>query len=100
MSGQGIIGKRMALSDQVKIRLTGLEENLDLSTFAVDADDLLRSKLHVGANKGNPVFFVVSVANTDDPRRDLLIPAGQYIDRKQIFIYCGLCVSCKCRKSS
>ena len=75
----------MALTDQVQIRLAGLEENLDLPAFAIDADDFFRSQAHVGADKSNPVLFVAPVADTDDPRRDLLIPAGQYIDREQIF---------------
>jgi len=40
MGGKSVIGKAVALSDQVQIRFAGLEENFDLPPFAINANDL------------------------------------------------------------
>ena len=76
----------MAFRNQLQIRLAGLEENLDVPAFAVYAQDLLRFQADVCADEGNPIFGMITVADTDDPRRDgVSFPVCQcHIDGQQI----------------
>ena len=83
MSCQSIICEAVAFADQVEIRLACLEKHLDLPTFSIDPDDLFLGQFRVCTDKGDPVFPVLFVADTDDLRRKLLL-ANLDIYRTQV----------------
>lgn len=55
MCCQCIIRQTVALTDQVQIRLAGLEEHLDLPAFSINPNDLFFGKIRIGADKCDPV---------------------------------------------
>ena len=69
MSVQRIIGQAVALRAQVQHGLAGFEEHFDVPTLAVDAQNLLRLDPGICADKGDPVFPFVPVADANDPGR-------------------------------
>ena len=85
MSSQGIIRQTMAFRHQLKIGFAGLEKDLDLPAFSINPDDFFFGKIRIGTDKGDPVLFILLVADTDNLCRDLLFFSDQDIYRKQIF---------------
>ena len=74
----------MTFRNQLKVRLAGLEEHLDLPALSVNPDDLLLGKIRVRADKSNPVFLILLVPHADDLCRDLLVLSDLNVYRKQI----------------
>ena len=85
MGCQCIIRKAMAFRNQLKKGLAGLKEDFDLPAFSINPDDLFFGKIRIGTDKGDPVLFILLVADTDDLCRNLLFFSDQDIYRKQIF---------------
>ncbi len=75
----------VALTNQIQIRLAGFEENLDLPPLSIDSDDIFLRKIRIGADKGNPVFLVLLVSDTNDFGWNLPCFADEDIDGKKIF---------------
>ena len=74
----------MALRDQIKIYLAGLEKYLYLPSFFIDPDDLIFGQIRVCADKSDPILPVLLVADTDDLCRNLLIFPDHDIHREKI----------------
>ena len=55
----------MAFSAKLQETLAGLEEDLDVPSFAVNSDDLIFIDRHVRANKSDPVFAVGAISYAD-----------------------------------
>lgn len=64
MSSQGIIGQAVAFRDQLKIGLTGLEEDLNLPSFVINPNALFLREFRIRADKGDPVFLILRIADT------------------------------------
>ena len=75
----------MTFADQIQIRFTGLEKDLNLPAFSIDPNDFFFGKLRICADEGNPVLLVVSVADTDDPGWNLILFPDHHIHGKKIF---------------
>ena len=75
----------MALTDQVQIRLAGLEEHLDLPAFSINPNDLFFGKIRISADKCDPVLLVPIITNADDLSWYFLILTDHNIYGKQIF---------------
>jgi hypothetical protein len=75
----------VTFADKLKVRLTGFKEYLDLPSLAVNTNDFFLCKRYVGADKGDPILFILLIPNANNPCRDLLILADHDIYRKQIF---------------
>ena len=74
----------MTFCDQLKVRLTGLEEHFDLPALPVDPNDLFFRKIRSCTDERNPVFLVLFVAYTYDLCRDLMILPNHDVYRKKI----------------
>ena len=55
----------MVFSAKLQETLAGLEEDLDVLSFAVNSDDLIFIDRHVRANKSVPVFAVGAISYAD-----------------------------------
>ena len=55
----------MVFSTELQETLAGLEEDLDVPSFAVNSDDLIFIDRHVRANKSDPVFAVGTISYAD-----------------------------------
>ena len=55
----------MVFSAKLQETLAGLEEDLDVPSFAVNSDDLIFIDRHVRANKSDPVFAVGTISYAD-----------------------------------
>ncbi|GHN57663.1 hypothetical protein ME804_17030 [Lactobacillus delbrueckii] len=55
----------MVFSTELQETLAGLEEDLDVPSFAVNSDDLIFIDRHVLANKSDPVFAVGTISYAD-----------------------------------
>ena len=55
----------MVFSAKLQETLAGLEEDLDVPSFAVNSDDLIFIDCHVRANKSDPVFAVGTISYAD-----------------------------------
>ena len=55
----------MVFSAKLQETLAGLEEDLDVPSFAVNSDDLIFIDRHVRANKSDPVFAVGVISYAD-----------------------------------
>ena len=55
----------MVFSTELQETLAGLEEDLDIPSFAVNSDDLIFIDRHVRANKSDPVFAVGAISYAD-----------------------------------
>lgn len=75
----------MVFRNQLKKGFAGLEKDLDLPAFSINPDDLFFGKTRIGIDKGDPVLFILLVADTDDLCRDILFFSDQDIYRNQIF---------------
>ena len=53
--------------------------------FSINPDDLFVRKIRISSYKGDPVLFILLVADTDDLCQDLLFFSDQDIYRKQVF---------------
>ncbi len=55
----------MVFSAKLQETLAGLEEDLDVPSFAVNSDNLIFIDRHVRANKSDPVFAVGAISYAD-----------------------------------
>jgi hypothetical protein len=55
----------MVFSTELQETLAGLEEDLDIPSFAVNSDDFIFIDRHVRANKSDPVFAVGTISYAD-----------------------------------
>ena len=55
----------MVFSAKLQETLAGLEEDLNVPSFAVNSDDLIFIDRHVRANKSDPVFAVGTISYAD-----------------------------------
>jgi hypothetical protein len=55
----------MVFSAKLQETLAGLEEDLDVPSFAVNSDDLIFIDRHVRANESDPVFAVGTISYAD-----------------------------------
>ncbi|CDR72960.1 Hypothetical protein LBVIB27_04940 [Lactobacillus delbrueckii subsp. bulgaricus] len=55
----------MVFSAKLQETLAGLEEDLDVPSFAVNSDNLIFIDRHVRANKSDPVFAVGTISYAD-----------------------------------
>ena len=55
----------MVFSTELQETLAGLEEDLDIPSFAVNSDDFIFIDRHVRANEIDPVFAVGAISYAD-----------------------------------
>ena len=55
----------MVFSTKFQETLSGLEEDFDVPSFAVNSDDLIFIDHHVRANKSDPIFAVGAISYAD-----------------------------------